>query len=1017
MKLANTIRFALLVVGFWGLTPCLADEAFSEGEGEDPVGRNIGNRNNLLNQVERQNKSHLPEDLGTTATGSDGEGSGGSDLEDVDGHGSGTRQQNNPEAAGDNGDPPVRRKEPPAVAQQERHTTRRGASGIEDPGSATGQSASGTSENSTSRPGFNLEVGELPHFDLPRGELFRVLSQENSKDIILRFESLGTLEMSRDAIILVSSIPLHHLFGYLRTTEVNVERAIAVFRKVPTTQRNGHNITDLTLVTYTEALERLSFKLKSLSYVLETEGEGRAPSFYGLFQGLADQRLEQFYTAKAYKNLTLAEIKNNDQQAQDARTRVKVKPFPTTYQELFETVHSQHRKMITRPRSQAAYNSDLPPHPSACFAYQQLELRDIVTPAHGTDLLSESLCKPNCEEEEAFKNLPPAEKYACGFSQQELQRARLAWATRTDLSAGYKAYFNSRDTNHYLQWYGDSNHPSMYVKIPDADGKTDDIPADASRRKPAVNLRRFIRREAAGVPEDELAQEPVLHRQRRQTLGDAIAIGVASAAFGLASLSLAETEILKKELANTKRTQDTIVDQVVTFGERVNNLTTRTDAMLDWMNVLESAVDEENRELYLESTKSVLSAQIEELRGAIDDLYGGIAALTRGEFSPLLVTSKDLKEIWKKVQQLARAKELMPTSEDPNMLFSLDAKVFEHEGQPKIALAVPLQSSHRHLNLIRASSTVFSVSNVTIELGQETILASTPNFEITRTFTDATLKNCHKTGSTYRCEGSVFNKAASGQDTCLARLVQGLYSDLSHYCELLIVEPKERVQQISNTQFLVIAPEPVNVRITCNNMVAPGSPAHIHGQQLLELQPGCTADTAKHHFVASWEVIDQVRFFTPKNRLKPAQLLPEHVMPKSLQESQRILMELRKESPLQPINLDQFKARVESNRRKLWYDLFNYRIELGILAIAGVVVFLLPIIIYRQRLQRKKRRDRRNAFSNMRTDWSRYEPLMRSVMIRAQPRQRRRASPDIELVSSNTMAPAANGRQYLTVGE
>ena len=128
-------------------------------------------------------------------------------------------------------------------------------------------------------------------------------------------------------------------------------------------------------------------------------------------------------------------------------------------------------------------------------------------------------------------------------------------------------------------------------------------------------------------------------------------------------------------------------------------------------------------------------------------------------------------------------------------------------------------------------------------------------------------------------------------------------------------------------------------------------------------------------------------------------------------------MELRKESPLQPINLDQFKARIESNRRKLWHDLFSYRIELGILVIAGVVVFLLPIIIYRQRLQRKKRRDRRNAFSNMRTDWSRYEPLMRSVMVRAQPRQRRRASPDIEMVSSNTMAPAANGRQYLTVGE
>ena len=133
-------------------------------------------------------------------------------------------------------------------------------------------------------------------------------------------------------------------------------------------------------------------------------------------------------------------------------------------------------------------------------------------------------------------------------------------------------------------------------------------------------------------------------------------------------------------------------------------------------------------------------------------------------------------------------------------------------------------------------------------------------------------------------------------------------------------------------------------------------------------------------------------------------------MPESLKESKKFLQQLQAEEPLQPISLKKFKEKIAQSRRKLWHDLFSYRIEVAVLCIIGLLPVALPLIIYRQQLVRHKRRERRNAFYSMITDWSRYEPIFKSVMVRAQPRQRVEAAQGVELLAAANTVATNNGQ-------
>ena len=777
-------------------------------------------------------------------------------------------------------------------------------------------------------------------------EDFRISSSANQ---IFRFEKFGFLARTHHSLYLISKLPTTQLLESVNTFKLGLGRAKGIFKKLdmvtgsakPDDAKRMKKMMLDWLSQYATDIKTIELRIENIiAYSSPAFPSKEYPGTLKMLSNMMDQHVKTYYaqgSGFAKPEVTLDMLREDDSAG---RNGVGAKLVPSTVEGLYGTTKYDHRRMTNQPR----YAASAPPYPHLAQLYRQYHDLGIVSPASNTKIMDAERCADNCADDPPYNTMTGFDRYSCGFSKQELTKYALQWNQGRKLTADELKYWQGHQPEDYVWGSTTNGTKEGHIALPTS---FDAVHKHMTGYNAHKGRRR--RQDDAGSGKK---------RKKRQVLG--IALGVAAlaasaSAAASAGLALSQEVQLKKMLEEQAGKIDATVQQVQLSDKKLNELATRVNDLLKVVNEVEREVTAEKAWDYLVQLETSMRYVSLELRLVTDELYAGMSELSRGRFSAYLTSPEDMSDVWAISEQLAAQKHLVVRG-SPQTLFSYRAYVLRHRSELHYALEVPMENlADQRLHLARAAHTKFMVHNLTFSFKGPPILAYSADYGETRTLEEQQLRECTEYGDTYHCYGTqVYQRSSPSREACLSRLLQGKLHNLDSFCDLTIAKAKEEVIQLTGTDFLILAPETVELTITCLQRAARGSPTTVAGMVLVRLRPGCKLQTDKHSVYASYSTIRDVKFFTAHSFVTPAEVLPEADF-STTGRAQQLLDQLAREGDIPQISLADFKQRLANVHNKTFESLFAYRIELAL----GIIIVLVltigcPLWCCRKRLFRNQ---------------------------------------------------------------
>ena len=772
---------------------------------------------------------------------------------------------------------------------------------------------------------LSIDKPLLPYED------FRIQSSSNQ---IFRFEKFGFMAKTHHSLYLISKLPTSQLLESVNTFKLGLGRARGIFDKLdvesgqanPEEAKTNKKMMLDWLSQYATDIQTIELRIENIiAYSSPAFPTKEYPGTLKMLSNMMDQQAKTYYgqgSGFAKPEVTLEMLREDDPVSRNSKG---AKLLPSTVNDLYDTTKYDHRRMTNQPN----YYASAPPYPHLGRVYRQYHDLGIVSPASNTKIMSIDHCKNECADQPPYSAMKGFDRYSCGFSKQELTKYALQWNQGRKLTADELKYWQGHQSENYVWGNATDGMQEGHLKLPNS--------FDAvHKHMTGYHALKGRRRRQADVP-------GVKKRKRRQVLG--IALGVAAlaasaSAAASAGLALSQEIQLKKMLEEQAGQIDATVQQVELSDKKLNELTTRVNNLLKVVTEVEREITAEKAWDYLAQLQTAMRYVSLELRLVTDELYAGMAELSRGRFSAYLTSPKDMDEVWSIAEQLAAQKHLVVRG-NPQTLFSYRAYILRHRSELHYALEVPMENlADERLHLARAAHTKFMVHNLTFSFKGPPILAYSADYGETRTLEEEQLRDCTEYGDTYHCYGTaVYQRSSPSREACLSRLLRGKLQSLDSFCDLTIAKAEEEVIQLTGTDFLILAPETVELTITCLQRAARGSPTTVAGMVLVRLRPGCKLQTDKHSVYSSYSIIRDVKFFTAHSFVSPAEVLPEADF-STTGRAQELLDQLAQEGDIPQISLADFKHRLANVHNKTFESLFAYRIEL---ALAIIIILVLTI--------------------------------------------------------------------------
>ena len=374
-----------------------------------------------------------------------------------------------------------------------------------------------------------------------------------------------------------------------------------------------------------------------------------------------------------------------------------------------------------------------------------------------------------------------------------------------------------------------------------------------------------LQRDQVDLLRDSLLQLPTaipstnstnLRLKRRTRSATAIAaafMGLAS--FGTSMFNTAQMAQLKSDIGQTEENQKLIIEQLKEQDLRIHNITEFIqDQFSEWQLQIKESVTL-SRKQAMDSLEHQVQLLLHSFRFELSDFLQGMMSLMENRLSPLIVSPESLISAFDHLAANARKRNLLPSHEDPGILFQVPVSTLsDNEGNLYAVVHLPLYSGST-LKLYRHVPAPFFLGNSSVILDVESsaeYLALDTHGLVGKQMTSSEFQLCKKISAVYHCPNmNLLSKNLT--NLCLYNLYSQSASNIERTCNVRVKKMHSHAVQISTSLYRIMTSEPTQLVVECKKETNITS---IQGIHLLQLTEECPkASTSEYLFVRAPDMI------------------------------------------------------------------------------------------------------------------------------------------------------------------
>ena len=342
-------------------------------------------------------------------------------------------------------------------------------------------------------------------------------------------------------------------------------------------------------------------------------------------------------------------------------------------------------------------------------------------------------------------------------------------------------------------------------------------------------------------------------RIRSATAIAAAFMGLAS--FGTSMFNTAQMAQLKSDIGQTEENQKLIIEQLKEQDLRIHNITEFIkDQFSEWQLQVKESVTL-SRKQAKESLEHQVQLLLHSFRFELTDFLQGMMSLMENRLSPLIVSPEALISAFDHLAANARKRNLLPSNEDPGILFQVPVSTLsDNEGRLYAVIHLPLYSGST-LKLYRHVPAPFFLENTSVVLDVESsaeYLALDTHGFVGKQMTSSEFQLCKKISAVYHCPNmNLLSKNLT--NLCLYNLFSQSASNIERTCNVRVKRMHSHAVQISTSLYRIMTSEPTQLVKECETETNITS---IQGIHLLQLTEECPkASTSEYLFVRAPDMI------------------------------------------------------------------------------------------------------------------------------------------------------------------
>ena len=443
-------------------------------------------------------------------------------------------------------------------------------------------------------------------------------------------------------------------------------------------------------------------------------------------------------------------------------------------------------------------------------------------------------------------------------------------------------------------------------------------------------------------PSNATPATTVVPRRRTRSATAIAAAFMGLASFGTSIFNSAQMSQLKSDIGQTKDNQKLIIEELREQDLRIHNITEFIDKQFKtWQQQVETSITL-TRKQAMDSLEHQVQLLLHSFRFELTDFLQGMMSLMENRLSPLIVSPEALISAFEQLSSNARKRNLLPSSEDPGILFQVPVSTLsDNEGNLYAVVHLPLYSGST-LKLYRHVPAPFFLENTSVILDVESpaeFLALDTHGMVGRQMTSSEFQLCTKVSSIYHCPD--MNLLSKNLTTlCLYNLFSQSAANIERTCNVRVKRMHSHAIQISTSLYRIMSTEPTQLVIECETGT---NITTIQGIHLLQLTEECPkASTSEYLFVRTPDMIGYHEIIR----------LP------LLSQAKEWLVTIAKEvdltRDLEEIELDislslpEFRQRVGDSTRSLYLRVERYMLSVVLYVVLfGVLVFTVYFILRR----------------------------------------------------------------------
>ena len=362
----------------------------------------------------------------------------------------------------------------------------------------------------------------------------------------------------------------------------------------------------------------------------------------------------------------------------------------------------------------------------------------------------------------------------------------------------------------------------------------------------------------------------------------------------------------------------------------------------------------------------------------LSNLKDSIQMLQLQKLSTSLLTSYQLTQLYSEIENVAKANDLSPLTTKPQDLFQLDMSYIRIKNEVLIIVHVPCANPSNLLTIykyvpfpipvlprqnssqtnIHTIQDVFDINAPTLTHATEGIhfIPETDLIAIGQTkngkhryilITSSDLQACTKRSQAYICERHQVTRSDL-LGSCIGSLYLQSPNGVFENCNIGRVKLRETVYQISNSNYIIFTPTPINSQITCNN----GSyfPIKIKNTKQIYVPEGCSTELINHTITTDFSIRTDSRSihfewdFDPLSLPNSAQLMIDS---KSIDNKLTLIKKNLKAIQDDDIDIEEFNALMVTHYKSgSWISV----LFLVLFSVSGIIAIVTALICGRNYL-------------------------------------------------------------------